>query len=55
MPTATASMPTWRGAVCLYESGGNANLTSRAGARGYFQVMPSTFRSLRVETNIEQV
>ena len=40
-------------AVCLYESGGNANLTSRAGARGYFQVMPSTFRSLRVETNIE--
>ena len=40
-------------AVCLYESGGNADLTSRAGARGYFQVMPATFRSLRVETNIE--
>ena len=40
-------------AVCLYESGGNANLTSRPGARGYFQVMPATFRSLRVETNIE--
>ena len=40
-------------AVCLYESGGNANLTSRPGARGYFQVMPRTFRSLRVETNIE--
>ena len=40
-------------AVCFYESGGNANLTSVAGARGYFQVMPATFRSLRVETNIE--
>ena len=40
-------------AVCLFESGGNANLTSRPGARGYFQVMPRTFRSLRVETNIE--
>ena len=40
-------------AVCLYESGGNADLISQAGARGYFQVMPSTFRSLRVETNIE--
>ena len=36
-------------AVCLYESGGNANLTSKPGARGYFQVMPRTFRSLRVE------
>lgn len=40
-------------AVCLYESGGNANLTSWAGAKGYFQVMPSTFRSMRVRTNIE--
>lgn len=40
-------------AVCLYESGGNANLTSWAGARGYFQVMPRTFRSMRVRTNIE--
>ena len=40
-------------AVCLYESGGNANLNSWAGAQGYFQVMPATFRSLRVETNIE--
>ena len=40
-------------AVCMYESGGNANLTSWAGAKGYFQVMPATFRSLRVETNIE--
>ena len=39
--------------VCLYESGGNANLNSWAGARGYFQVMPATFRGLRVETNIE--
>ncbi len=40
-------------ATCMYESGGNANLTSWAGARGYFQVMPSTFRSMRVATNIE--
>lgn len=40
-------------AVCLYESGGNAGLSSWVGAQGYFQVMPSTFRSLRVETNIE--
>ena len=40
-------------AVCLHESGGNGNLRSGAGARGYFQVMPATFRSLRVETNIE--
>ena len=40
-------------AVCLYESGGNGQLNSWAGARGYFQVMPATFRSLAVETNIE--
>lgn len=40
-------------AVCLYESGGNAELNSGAGARGYFQVMPGTFRSLRVTSNIE--
>lgn len=40
-------------ATCMYESGGNANLTSWAGARGYFQVMPATFRSLGVDTNIE--
>jgi LysM repeat protein len=40
-------------AVCMYESGGNANLTSSAGAQGYFQVMPSTFRLLGVKTNIE--
>ena len=40
-------------AVCLHESGGNPNLRSGAGARGYFQVMPATFRSLRVDTNIE--
>lgn len=40
-------------ALCIQESGGNANLNSRAGARGYFQVMPATFRMLRVETNIE--
>jgi len=40
-------------AVCMYESGGNAGLRSIAGAQGYFQLMPSTFRSLRVRTNIE--
>lgn len=40
-------------ALCLYESGGDGSLVSAAGARGYFQVMPSTFRSLKVETNIE--
>jgi len=40
-------------AVCMYESGGNANLTSWAGARGYFQVMPATFRTLGVKSNIE--
>jgi hypothetical protein len=40
-------------AVCMYESGGNPDLTSVAGARGYFQVMPSTFRLMRVPTNIE--
>ena len=40
-------------AVCLQESGGNPNLRSVAGARGYFQVMPATFRGLRVDTNIE--
>lgn len=40
-------------AVCMYESGGNPELTSWAGARGYFQVMPSTRRLLRVDSNIE--
>jgi LysM repeat protein len=40
-------------AVCMYESGGNAGLRSIAGAQGYFQLMPSTFRSLRVPTNVE--
>ena len=40
-------------AVCLYESGGNAGLASGAGARGYFQVMPPSFRELRVTTNLE--
>jgi len=40
-------------AVALQESGGNAALVSVAGANGYFQVMPATFRSLGVETNIE--
>lgn len=45
--------PSLARAVCMYESGGNANLTSGAGARGYFQVMPATFKLLRVPTNIE--
>lgn len=45
--------PSLARAVCMFESGGNANLTSGAGARGYFQVMPSTFRLMRVPTNIE--
>lgn len=40
-------------AVCLYESGGNAGLASHAGAQGYFQVMPRTYRAMRVSTNIE--
>jgi len=40
-------------AVVLQESGGNADLVSSAGARGYFQVMPRTFRSLGVRSNIE--
>jgi LysM repeat protein len=40
-------------AVCLYESGGNAGLNSGAGAQGYFQVMPRTFRTLGVPSNIE--
>ena len=40
-------------AMLIQESGGNPNLTSVAGAGGYFQVMPATFRSLRVDTNIE--
>jgi LysM repeat protein len=40
-------------AVCMYESGGNPDLASHAGAQGYFQVMPATFRELNVRTNIE--
>lgn len=40
-------------AILIQESGGNPNLTSVAGAGGYFQVMPATFRGLRVDTNIE--
>ncbi len=40
-------------ALCIQESGGNANLNSWAGAKGYFQVMPSTFRTLKVKTNVE--
>lgn len=40
-------------AVLIQESGGNDKLVSSAGARGYFQVMPSTFRLLSVRSNIE--
>lgn len=40
-------------AVCMYESGGNPALSSHAGAQGFFQVMPETYRELRVSTNIE--
>ncbi|MGE0683272.1 MAG: LysM peptidoglycan-binding domain-containing protein [Candidatus Binatia bacterium] len=40
-------------AVLIQESGGNDKLTSSAGARGYFQVMPGTFRLLKVRSNIE--
>lgn len=40
-------------AVCMYESGGNPGLASHAGAQGYFQVMPATFRELKVASNIE--
>ncbi len=40
-------------AMLIQESGGNPNLTSIAGAAGYFQVMPATFRGLRVDTNVE--
>lgn len=40
-------------AMLIQESGGNPGLTSVAGAAGYFQVMPATFRGLRVDTNIE--
>jgi LysM repeat protein len=45
--------PTLARAICLYESGGDANLTSRAGAEGYFQLMPATFRLLGVDSNVE--
>ncbi|HIE93731.1 MAG TPA: LysM peptidoglycan-binding domain-containing protein, partial [Acidobacteria bacterium] len=40
-------------AVVLHESGGNGAVVSIDGARGYFQVMPATFRELRVDSNIE--
>jgi len=40
-------------AVVIQESGGDANLVSSAGAKGYFQVMPGTFRMLKVRGNIE--
>ena len=40
-------------AVVIHESGGNGRVVSIDGASGYFQIMPATFRSLRVDTNIE--
>lgn len=40
-------------AVLIQESGGNDKLISVAGARGYFQVMPATFRLMAVRSNIE--
>lgn len=40
-------------AVVIQESGGNASLNSTPGASGYFQLMPATFDSLDVRTNIE--
>ncbi len=40
-------------AIAIQESGGNADLNSAPGANGYFQLMPATFRSLKVQTNIE--
>lgn len=45
--------PSLARAVCMFESGGNGQLTSGAGARGYFQVMPATFRLMKVTTNVE--
>jgi LysM repeat protein len=45
--------PSTARAVLIQESGGNDKLTSSAGARGYFQVMPGTFRLLKVRGNIE--
>ena len=39
--------------VVIHESGGNGSVVSIDGANGYFQVMPATFRSLHVDTNIE--
>ena len=39
--------------VVLHESGGNGSVVSVDGANGYFQVMPATFKSLHVDTNIE--
>src|SRR5713101_6065438 len=40
-------------AVVIQESGGDANMVSSAGARGYFQIMPETFRGLGVRSDIE--
>ena len=40
-------------AVVIHESGGNGQVVSIDGASGYFQIMPATFRALRVDTNIE--
>ena len=40
-------------AVLIQESGGNGHLVSPCGGRGYFQIMPRTFRELGVKTNVE--
>jgi LysM repeat protein len=40
-------------AVCMFESGGNGSLVSGAGAQGFFQVMPATFKLMKVSSNVE--
>ncbi|MFC1625354.1 lytic transglycosylase domain-containing protein [Patescibacteria group bacterium] len=39
--------------VAMVESGGNDDLISRAGARGLMQVMPRTYRAMKVKGYIE--
>ena len=40
-------------ALIMHESGGNADLVSAAGARGYFQILPEHFQQLGVSDSIE--